>query len=181
MTYQAYRKILIFIGFLYFPMILWDIFGRYLTPGTRTPFFAIVAFFSFRIPSLFLLFFGIYASISGVKGTRKFETPAVFIVLGAFLVISSFGPTILFGYFAPEVMKDKHAYIQPKEIEKQASGELLNDRNNLVESRRQLDIAVTNTRNTAFILVCMLIIATVGFLVLLWYRFKKGALRSGFK
>jgi len=179
MTYQAYKKTLTLIGFLYFPMILWDVFGRYLAPGTVTSFFAIVAFFSFRIPSLLLLFVGIYASMSGVKGTRKFEAPVIFIVLGAVLVIASFGPPILFGYLATDTIKEKREYIQSKE--KQTSGEMSKEQNSLMESRRQLEIAATNTRNTAMILVCMLVITTVGFLVFLWYRFRKGALRSGFK
>lgn len=181
MTYQTYRKTLIIIGFLYSPIILWDIFERYLPPSAGTSFFAIVAFLSFRIPSLFLLFFSIYASVLGVTGTRKLEAPAIFIVLGAILVIASFGPPILFGYFAPNVMKEKHEYVQPKEIEKQAVGELLKDRNNLIQSRRQLDIAVTNARNTAFMLVCILAISTIGFLIFLRHKLKKGAPRSGFK
>lgn len=180
MTYQTYKKTLILIGMLYLPWLLLDVFGKYFMPNAGASLLATVTFFAFRIPSLVLLFFSIYAAVSGVPGTRKIEAPALFIVLGAVLVISSFGPPILFGYFAPDIMKDKHEYIQPKEIEKHAPGDL-KDRNNLVESKRQRDIAVTNTRNTAFILVCMLIIATVGFLIFLWYRLKKGALRSGFR
>jgi hypothetical protein len=167
MTYQSYKKTLGIIGLLYLPIFLLDMFGSYFVPEAGLPFISVVVYYVYRILSLYLLFFSIYAGVSGVVGTRKLEAPAIFITVGAFLVITSFGPPILFGYFGPNV-KEKHKYIESKEIEKQAKSE-----NSLIEGRRQLDITVTNIRSTAFIQVCMLTIATIGFIFFLLYRFNK--------
>ena len=88
MTYQTYKKTLIIIGMLYLPWLLLDVLGKYFMPNGGASLLAAVTFFAFRIPSLVLLFFSIYAAASGVTGTGKIEDPAIFIVLGAILVIS---------------------------------------------------------------------------------------------
>ena len=120
MTYQTYKRTLILVGIFYLLIFLLDIFGGYFIPEGGASSLPVVYFFAYRILSLFLLFFSIYARISGVMGIRKLEAPTIFIVFGAILVISSFGPPILFGYLTPNTIKDRHEYIQPQQIKKQA-------------------------------------------------------------
>jgi len=167
MSYKAYKKTLIIIGLSYLPMFLLDILGSYFVPEANLPVINVLVYYAFRILSLFLLFFSIYAGVSGVTGTRKLEVPGIFITLGAFLVIASFGPPILFGYYGPNE-KGKNNYIESKETDNQAQ-----TNNSLIESKRQLDIAKANMRNTASVLVSILAIATIVFLIYIFYKFYK--------
>ncbi len=107
MTYYTYRKNIIVILILCLTTILASIFNLASKPTigpVNASVISSVIYFAYRIIFLYFFLFSVYAYISGVKGVRKLEAPIVLSILGAFLVILSFGPPI-FGYFLTSDIK----------------------------------------------------------------------------
>ena len=101
MKYYTYKKNIVVLLILCFIIILASIlnFASKSTIGSiHTSVSSIVIYFAYRMLFLYFLFFSVYAYMSGVKGVRKLEAPIVLSILGALLVIVSFGPPI-YGYF----------------------------------------------------------------------------------
>jgi hypothetical protein len=74
---------------------------------------------------LTLLYFGIYAHISGINKERKSDKPIVFIILGCLLVLLSFGRPIFATYMVNHIEKTiEPIHISSENLEKQKRGAL---------------------------------------------------------
>ncbi len=94
MTYQSYsrniRLIFIVLGSLFFLQQ----FGKVLFEKQRL--IVVFLYFAIRIVTLYLLIFSVYALLSKIIILRKLESPVVLIIIAVVLVVSSYGPPIIF-------------------------------------------------------------------------------------
>ncbi len=139
MNYYLYKKNLFFIFIALLITILILVLNSYQAQSgkitsTSFPFLSTLLYYVSRILFLYLLFFSIYAYMSGVKGTRKLETPIILIIIGALLVITSFGPPILSFFMMSDTITEVFIKVDSTEARKEAM-------NKNSTSKRRLEIA----------------------------------------
>lgn len=106
MTYRFYKRFQIVFYVLFIPSFLFGQFGYELVKVEKNPIFWLIICLAFPILSITLLYFGIYAHLSGIKTARKLDGPITIIVLGSIFTLFSFGPPIASYFLVPdEILK----------------------------------------------------------------------------
>lgn len=90
MTIVSYHRFLRIFFIVFIPITLLAQFGEYIE-YIKNPLFWYFILYANSILSITLLYFGIYARISGIKKDFKSDGPVLYIVVGCLLVLLSFG------------------------------------------------------------------------------------------
>ena len=124
MTTESYKRFLTIFFIVFIPVTLLADFGKYLEfINIRTFWFFIL--YANSILALTLLYFGIYAHVSGIKKEPKSGGPVVYIILGCLLVLLSFGRPIFSIYMVNHIEKTiEPIHISAENLEKQKRGAL---------------------------------------------------------
>jgi hypothetical protein len=123
-TTESYKRFLKIFFIVFIPITLLADFGKYLEIiNIRACWFFIL--YANSILALIILYFGIYAHISGINKEQKSDKPVVFIILGCLLMLLSFGRPIFATYMVNHIEKTiEPIHISSENLEKQKKAAL---------------------------------------------------------
>lgn len=98
MNPQSYIDTMRILLVLYLPMFFLNYFGEYIVESWETLLLSVINYYLYRVLTIIILLFSIYARLFGVKKITNFTPPSTYIILGAIFAALSFAPPI-FNYF----------------------------------------------------------------------------------
>jgi len=124
-TIESYKRFLKIFFIIFIPITLLEQFGKYLVKFIEIRAFWFFIFYANSILALTLLYFGIYAHVSGIRKEPKTDGPVVYIIIGCLLVLLSFGRPLFASYMTARIEKTMvPIHMSVANLEKQKRGAL---------------------------------------------------------